>query len=164
MPAKSRAKKAPKRPKRAPHDNDVRRFSTRRSLSHVPTRTVHKVSLQAHGQEANYCSAKSLLQQIRGVGRQFNSQKNLSDSKEVQLVAARLGTPWTFPHTSLHGKQRNVCEHSSKALHHGRLKKDCPAIAAQSLLETRATRHLLPSNQCAVDKRASGAEGGMAWL
>lgn len=29
-------------------------------------------------------------------------------------------------------------------------------------MEIRATRDLLPSNQCAVDKRASGAEGGMA--
>ena len=90
--------------------------------------------------------------------------KCLFASEEVQPVAARLRTPWTFPPASLHEKQRNVCEHSSKALRHERLKKGCPAIAAQPLLEIRATRHLLPSNQCAVDKRASGAGGGMAWL
>jgi len=62
--------------------------------------------------------SSSSARQIRGVGRQFNSQKGLSDRQEVQSIAARLKTPWTSTPASLHEKQRNVCEHSSKALRH----------------------------------------------
>lgn len=94
--------------------------------------------------------------------RQFNSRSVLLAMQEFnrsQPVCRRPG----LPPPPLFMRSNEMC--ASTVVKHFIMntERNSPTLAAQSLLEIRATRHLLPSNQCAVDKRASGAEGGMAW-
>ena len=49
------------------------------------TRTVHGRSLQAPFLSSDYCAAASLNRQIRGVGREFNSQRIGSASRSILI-------------------------------------------------------------------------------